>query len=139
MSASIRILSADIVTLETLNANAWSYATKEVRDPQLSIGFLFRLVFNKWFITAMASALATSLLSYAILRLLLEILSGRFFLLLQSVPTILMYTLVLGERLTFIQRVEITTTLKFTPYCNFNLTRYINILFKVLTLKKVIK
>jgi drug/metabolite transporter (DMT)-like permease len=69
------------------------------RRPQLTISFLSRLILNKWFILAMASAFAAALLSYVVLRE-MGVLAGRFFLSLGAVATILACTFVLGEELT---------------------------------------
>ncbi|WP_198011716.1 hypothetical protein [Desulfurococcus amylolyticus] len=78
-----------------MNAIAWGFAIREVRDPSMSLGFLLRLAFNRWFVLAMASAFTASLLSYAVLRW-MDVLAGRFFLSLGAVATIITCTLVLG-------------------------------------------
>jgi drug/metabolite transporter (DMT)-like permease len=93
------VLSLAVALLTAVNAICWGYAIREVGDPQLSLNFLLTLVFNRWFILAMASAFTAALLSYAVLRE-MGVLAGRFFLSLGTVATILACTLVLGERLT---------------------------------------
>jgi drug/metabolite transporter (DMT)-like permease len=88
-----------IALLTALNTISWGFAIREVGDPQFSLDFLLRLVFNKWYILALASALVASILSYAVLRE-MGVLVGRFFLSLSMVVMILAGTLVLGEKLT---------------------------------------
>ena len=88
-----------IALLSALNAICWGFAVREVGDPQLSLDFLLRLAFNKWYVFALASALVASFLSYVVLRE-MGVLTGRFFLSLGTIATILACTLVLGEELT---------------------------------------
>ncbi|GBF09528.1 hypothetical protein apy_12530 [Aeropyrum pernix] len=90
------ILNVAVAILAAVNAIAWGYATREARDPQPILNFLFKLVFNKWFIIGMASAFIASILSYVVLRE-MGVLVGRFFLSLGTVATILACTFVLGE------------------------------------------
>jgi len=97
MSALTWILNVAIAALAALNAIAWGYCIRDIGDPQLSISFLFRLVFNKWFIVAMASAFLAALLSYIVLKE-MGVLAGRFFLTIQLVAVILATTFILGER-----------------------------------------
>jgi len=97
MGALIWVLNILVALLAAINAIAWGYTIREVGDPQLSLSFLLKLVFNKWFILAMVSAFTASLLSYVVLRR-LGILAGRFFLTLQLVAVILVALFVLGER-----------------------------------------
>lgn len=85
-----------VAILAAINAIAWGYCVKEVGDPKPSLNFLLRLVFNRWFIAAMASAFTASLLSYAVLRE-MGVLAGRFFLALQTVAVVIACTIVLGE------------------------------------------
>jgi drug/metabolite transporter (DMT)-like permease len=92
-------LNIVISALAALNAVCWGYCIREVGDPQLTLNFLFRLIFNGWFILAMASAFAASLFSYVVLKE-MGVLAGRFFLSLGIVTTILVCALILGERLT---------------------------------------
>jgi len=82
-----------------VNAVSWGYAIREVVDPQLTMGFLFKLVFNGFFILAIGATFMASLLSYAVISE-LGVLTGRFFLSLSVVATILVATLILGEHLT---------------------------------------
>jgi drug/metabolite transporter (DMT)-like permease len=55
-------------------------------------------VLNKWFVIAMASAFTAAMLSYIVLQR-MGVLAGRFFLATQTVATILVTYIVLGERL----------------------------------------
>ena len=99
MSMVIWAVGVVIALLAAINAICWGYAIREVGDPQMTFNFLFTLISNKWFISAIASAFVASLLSYVILRE-MGVLAGRFFLSLGMVATILAGTLVLGEKLT---------------------------------------
>jgi drug/metabolite transporter (DMT)-like permease len=92
------VLGILIALLTALNTIWWGFAIREIGDPQLSLDFLLRLLFNKWYVLALASNLMASILSYAVLWE-MGVLLGRFFLLLSMVATILIGTLVLGERL----------------------------------------
>jgi undecaprenyl phosphate-alpha-L-ara4N flippase subunit ArnE len=94
----IWFLGVLIALLSALNAICWGFAVREVGDP-LSLDFLLRLAFNKWYVFALASALVASFLSYVVLRE-MGVLAGRFFLSLSMVATILACTLVLREELT---------------------------------------
>ena len=51
------ILNGIICLLSVVNAVSWGYCVKEVGSPHLTIEFLFKLAFNRFFISAMASAL----------------------------------------------------------------------------------
>jgi len=99
MNALMWILGLIIALLAAINAICWGFAIREVGDPQLSLDFLFRLAFNKWYVLALASALVASFLSYAVLKE-MGVLAGRFFLSLGAIATILACTVVLGEKLT---------------------------------------
>jgi drug/metabolite transporter (DMT)-like permease len=96
-----------IALLTAFNTISWGFAIKEVGDPQLSLDFLLRLVFNKWYVLALASALVASILSYAVLRE-MGVLLGRFFLSLSMVAVILASTFVLGEKLTSKEWIGVT-------------------------------
>lgn len=96
------ILNFIIALLTAVNAICWGYAIKEVGNPKFSIEFLVTLVFNKWFILAMASAFIAALLSYAVLKD-MGVLAGRFFLSMSTVATILACTVVLGEKPSIIE------------------------------------
>ena len=98
MSTTLWLVNIAIMLLAGVNTVAWGFAIREVGDPKLSIGFLTRLILNKWFIIAMASAFVASILSYIVLRR-VGVLAGRFVLATQMVATILTAYLVLGERL----------------------------------------
>jgi len=97
MNTLMWILGLIIALLAAINAICWGFAIREVGDPQLSLDFLFRLAFNKWYVLALASALVASFLSYAVLRE-MGVLAGRFFLSLSMVTTVLACVLVLGEK-----------------------------------------
>ena len=99
MNAVTWALGVAVALLAALNAIFWGYTIKEVGDLQPTISFFSRLVFNRWFILAMASAFTASLFSYVVLKE-MGVLAGRFFLSLGTAATILACTLVLGERLT---------------------------------------
>jgi len=99
MNAVTWAIGVAVALLAALNAIFWGYTIKEVGDLQPTISFFSRLVFNRWFILAMASAFTASLFSYVVLKE-MGVLAGRFFLSLGTVATILACTLVLGERLT---------------------------------------
>jgi len=110
MNALAWVISIVIAGLAALNAIAWGYATKEVGDPQLTLSFLLRLIFNKWFITAMVSAFLAALLSYVVLRE-MGILAGRFFLSLQTIAIIIVGIFVLDEKPTIWQWIGIALIL----------------------------
>jgi undecaprenyl phosphate-alpha-L-ara4N flippase subunit ArnE len=99
MTQLIWFLGISIALLTALNTISWGFAIREIGDPQLSPEFLLRLIFNKWYLLALASALVASILSYAVLRE-MGVLVGRFFLSLSMVAVILASTFVLGEKLT---------------------------------------
>ena len=99
MAQLIWFLGISIALLTALNTISWGFAIREIGDPQFSLDFLLRLVFNKWYVLALASALVASILSYAVLWE-MGVLVGRFFLSLGVVATILAGTLALGEELT---------------------------------------
>jgi len=102
MDVTLWVVSLAVAALAALNAVAWGLCVREVGDPQLSLGFLVRLVFNVWFILAMASAFIAAILSYIILRK-MGVLAGRFFLSLQLVATILACVFVLREKISPLQ------------------------------------
>jgi len=91
------MLNVVIAFLSTINAIAWGFTIRELGDPKLTIEFVIRLVFNKYFILAMASAFIASVLSYVILKE-FGVMAGRFFLSLSTVATIIASIIVLGER-----------------------------------------
>jgi len=91
------IVNVVAALLAVVNTVSWGFCIREVRDPQLSVDFLLKLIFNRWFIIAMISAFVVALLSYIILNK-LGVLAGRFFLTLQLVAITLTATFVLGER-----------------------------------------
>jgi drug/metabolite transporter (DMT)-like permease len=97
MKMLIWVVNVIVALLSALNAVLWGYTIREVGDPQLTLNFLFKLLFNKWFIAAMASAFMASLLSYIVLSE-MGILEGRYFLTLQLVAIVLASLFILGER-----------------------------------------
>lgn len=97
MKPSLWILNATIAFLSVINVVAWGYAIKEVGDPRPSLDFVFRLVFNRYFMLAMISAFTASVLSYVILRE-LGVMAGRFFLSLSTLATIIAGVTILGEK-----------------------------------------
>ena len=98
MSYMLWVIGAAVALLSALNAIFWGYCIREVGDPSLSLDFLFKLVFNKWYILAITSAFIASLLSYFVLKE-MGVLAGRFFLSLGIVATIIACVLVLDEKL----------------------------------------
>jgi len=106
MNLNLWILGAIIVLLSALNTIFWGYCIRDLGDPQLELSFLFKLVFNKWFILAMGTAFVAAVLSYAVLRQ-MGVLAGRFFLSLGAVATVLACALVLGERPTLVEWIGI--------------------------------
>lgn len=84
-------------SLSAINAIAWGYTIRSVGEPQLSPSFLFKLLFNIYFIIAMGVAFVAAVLSYVVLRE-MGVLAGRFFLSLSLVATVLACVVVLGER-----------------------------------------
>jgi drug/metabolite transporter (DMT)-like permease len=110
VSSLIWALGVLIALLSALNAICWGFAIREVGDLWLSLDFLLRLAFNKWYVLALASALVASFLSYVVLRE-MGVLAGRFFLSLSIVATILACTLVLGEKLTLKEWIGIALVL----------------------------
>lgn len=93
------ILNVFIAILSAINAISWGYAVRDVGEPYLSLHFVLKLLFNKFFILAMASAFTAALLSYIVMSR-MGILVGRFFLSIQIVAMMLACTVVLGEKLT---------------------------------------
>jgi len=106
MNLNLWILGVIIALLSALNTIFWGYCIRDLGDPQLELSFLFKLVFNKWFILAMGTSFVAAVLSYAVLRQ-IGILAGRFFLSLGIVAMVLACTLVLGERPTWIEWIGI--------------------------------
>jgi drug/metabolite transporter (DMT)-like permease len=82
--------------LAFVNTIFWGFAIKSIGTPAISLSFLFKLVFNPWFILAMFSALSASLLTYGILFS-LGVARGRFFVSISFIATILAAVLVLHE------------------------------------------
>lgn len=97
MDAKIWVIALLYAALSAINAVAWGYTIRDVGSPELSISFLFKLLFNKYFILAMGAAFIAAVLSYVVLKE-MGVLAGRFFLSINIVATILACTLILGER-----------------------------------------
>ena len=68
MNLNLWILGVIIALLSALNTIFWGYCIRDLGDPQLQLSFLFKLVFNKWFILAMGTSFVAAVLSYAVLR-----------------------------------------------------------------------
>jgi undecaprenyl phosphate-alpha-L-ara4N flippase subunit ArnE len=98
-SVMLWLVNIAVALLVAVNTVAWGLCIREVGEPKLSIEFLAKLILNKWFVLAMASAFTASILSYIVLQK-MGVLAGRFFLALGIITTILVGTLVLGEKLT---------------------------------------
>ncbi|MEM1983069.1 MAG: hypothetical protein QXZ63_05345 [Sulfolobales archaeon] len=96
MRLDLWMLNVVIALLSAINTIAWGFVIRELGDPKLTIEFVIRLVFNKYFILAMVSAFAASVLSYVILRE-FGVLAGRFFLSLSTVAIIIASIIVLRE------------------------------------------
>ena len=95
-STELFAISGIVALLAALNTYAWGLCIREVGGPYSKVDFLYKLVFNRWFILAMASAFAISLLSYVVLRR-VGIIVGRFLLTIQLITTILVAHYVFGE------------------------------------------
>jgi len=106
MSELAWILNIAIAVLAAINTVAWGYTIREVGEPSLSLEFLFKLIFNRWFILAITTAFVMSILSYAVLRE-MGVLVGRFFLSLGYIATILTGIFILHEKVTPFQWIGI--------------------------------
>jgi drug/metabolite transporter (DMT)-like permease len=95
--AMLWLVNIAVALLAAINTVAWGFCVREVGDPKPSIEFLIRLVLNKWFILAMASAFTASILSYIVLQR-MGVLAGRFFTSLSMVATMLAGVLILKEK-----------------------------------------
>ncbi|MEM4655249.1 MAG: hypothetical protein QXL34_07175 [Thermosphaera sp.] len=96
MRLDIWMITTIIALLSAINAIAWGFVIRELGEPELATEFVIRLVFNKYFILAMVSAFAASILSYVILRE-LGVMAGRLFLSLSTVATMIVSIVVLRE------------------------------------------
>ncbi|MCX8204497.1 MAG: hypothetical protein N3H31_02455 [Candidatus Nezhaarchaeota archaeon] len=96
MSWHIWVLGLAIAILSAIDAIAWGRAIGEVGDPHFSVGFLFKLITNKWYLLAMSLGFVISMLGYAVMRE-MGVLMGRFFISLSIVAIVLACTLVLKE------------------------------------------
>ncbi|RDD52365.1 hypothetical protein BA065_02055 [Nanoarchaeota archaeon NZ13-N] len=87
MSELAWILNVTIFALAAINTIVWGYAIREAEEPSLLLGFLFRLIFNKWFILAMIIAMITAFVGIYIKLCYFkrdEYIDGKFFLPLQN-------------------------------------------------------
>jgi len=95
---SMWALNVLIAILAALNTLFWGLCIREVGSPSMSLDFLFKLGFNRFFILALASAFIASLLTYSVLAS-LGVMRGRFFLATGAIATILVAHFILGERM----------------------------------------
>jgi drug/metabolite transporter (DMT)-like permease len=96
---NVWILNILFSLLAGVNALFWGLCIKDVEVPVLSIGFLLKLILNKFFILAMFTAFAASLVRYAVVQD-MGVFRANFFLTMSSVTIILVSVLVLGEKIT---------------------------------------
>ena len=97
------IIIAGLVGLNTL---FWGLTLKEVGQPEISLKFFYTLVFNRWFILAMASGFSVSILSYWLYAD-LGVMLGRFFMTLSAIAIIIVGALVLKESINTEQAIGI--------------------------------
>jgi uncharacterized membrane protein len=95
-----------IAVLVGLNTVFWGWAVQEVGQPEASLKFLYRLLFNRWFILAMASGFSVSILSYWLYAS-MGVMLGRFFMTLSAVAIVIAGFLVLKESVGIEQAVGI--------------------------------
>ena len=89
MNSTLWALGILIALLAATNAAMfWECAIKNFGKTEVTIGFLYKLVFDQWFILVMASAFTATLLNYMVLKDTV-VLAGMFFLSLQMVFKIL--------------------------------------------------
>lgn len=92
------MLNAIIALLAAVNAVFWGFCIRDLGKPVLSLDFVLRLCFNKFFIVALGSAFVAALVKYTLVEA-MGVLKSGFFLATTTVVTILACYLVLGERL----------------------------------------
>ena len=97
---SIWILNLIIAILTGVSILCWGYCIKDVGLPVLSLGFLIKLAFSKFFIMAMGLGFIAALLKYFIVQD-LGVLKASFFLMTSSIAIILVSVFLLGEKITF--------------------------------------
>jgi len=96
------LLGIVVALLVGLNTLFWGFALKEMGDPELNLGFILELVFNRWFMLAMVSGFTVAVLSYWVYSA-LGVMLGRFFLSLSIVSVLIVGVFVLGERISLEQ------------------------------------
>jgi drug/metabolite transporter (DMT)-like permease len=96
------LLGIVVVLLVGLNTLFWGFALKEMGDPELNLGFILELVFNRWFMLAMVSGFTVAVLSYWVYSA-LGVMLGRFFLSISIVSVLIVGVFVLGERISLEQ------------------------------------
>jgi len=95
------IVIAGLVGLNTL---FWGWAIEEVGQPEVSLKFLYTLLFNRWFILAMASGFSVSILSYWLYAD-MGVMLGRFFMTLSAIAIVIVGALVLKESINIEQAI----------------------------------
>jgi drug/metabolite transporter (DMT)-like permease len=95
------IVIAGLVGLNTL---FWGWAIEEVGQPIVSLKFLYTLLFNRWFILAMASGFSVSILSYWLYAD-MGVMLGRFFMTLSAIAIVIVGALILKESINIEQAV----------------------------------
>ena len=91
-----------VVLLVGLNTLFWGYTLREVGNPDISLNFFLSLLFNKWFILAIATGFSVAVLSYWVYSE-LGVMLGRFFLSMSIISVVLVGALLLGEKVTLEQ------------------------------------
>ena len=91
-------INGGVVLLSVVNTVFWFYAIKQVGSPNItSLSFLLKLGFNPFFLCAISSALAISVVSYYVLYA-IGIGAGRAFLTIGLVATIITSTVLSGQK-----------------------------------------
>jgi drug/metabolite transporter (DMT)-like permease len=87
-----------------LNTLFWGWTIEEVGQPTVSLKFLYTLLFNRWFILAMASGFSVSILSYWLYAG-MGVMLGRFFMTLSAIAIVIVGALALKESINIEQAV----------------------------------
>jgi len=95
------IVIAGLVGLNTL---FWGWTIEEVGQPTVSLKFLYTLLFNRWFILAMASGFSVSILSYWLYAD-MGVMLGRFFMTLSAIAIVIVGALILKESINIEQAI----------------------------------
>jgi len=93
------ILNFVIALLAGMNSLFWGWCIKDLREMELTLVNLPRLVLNIWFILAVGIAFVAAILRFSILSD-MGVLEGAFFLMTSAISTILVAHFFLGEVLT---------------------------------------